>query len=221
MLGLFGVTAQTVAQTSLQHEVEQGAHSNRRGNQAPLPSQTDPMKDRMDGLTALYDAWRAALTIQANDARSLADNPNYQKMTEGQWSYYQEGQPPRPGQKCAATFVNMNGMLSIAAMGGYKEPALLLLSGMDVPSPNKETTIRATLHQTGERPQSVRVQNFTASGMDVGTIAFAVPSLEAAALGLEDKAEIAIEVDDKRIFALNYHSGHQASARLKRCAEAA
>lgn len=218
-LGLFGLSMHTVAQTSLQHEIEQGAHSNRGGEPRPPLPPSDPMKDRTDSLMGfagmLHDSWNRYVDAVG----TLANNPNYKKMAEGEWAYYQEGEPPAPGQKCAATFVNVDGMLSVAAMGGYKDPALLLLSGVDVPRPHNEGTIRATLHQTGERPQNVSVQNFTASGMNVGTVAFAIPSLEAAVQGLEDEAEIAVDVDGKRIYMLKYHSGHQASTELERCAK--
>lgn len=191
-----------------------------QGQQQPGTPQSNPMESAVNSMRALIELRHRSLAAAAQGLKSLASDPRYQKLREGYWTLYQEGAAPAPGQKCAATFMNMDGMLGITALGGYRDPALLLLSGADVPSPEETVQVNATLHQTGERPQTVPVYNFRAPGSDAGTVAFAVPSLEAAAQGLADKAEIAVDIDGKRIYAVKYHGGRQAGAGLEACARA-
>lgn len=202
----------------------QGWLNQQRQMQGQGPQQQSPQPDPMEGavnsMRALIDLRHKSLTAAAQGLQELASDPRYQKLMRGYWTQYQEGTAPAPGRKCAATFMNMDGMLGITALGGYRDPALLLLSGADVPSPEQMAKVTATLHQTGERPQTVPVYNFTAPGTDTGTVAFAVPSLEAAAQGLTDKAEIAVDIDGKRIYAVKYHGGNQAGAELEACAKA-
>src|SRR3546814_8130328 len=144
----------------------------------------------MNNMLALIDLQHKSLTAAAQVLQALASDPSDQKLRQGYWTQYQEGTAPEAGRNCAATFMNMDGMLEITALGGYRDPALLLLSGADVPSPEQMAQVTATLHQTGERPQTVPVYNFTAPGTDAGTVAFAVPSPEAAAEGLDDQAGV-------------------------------
>lgn len=188
--------------------------------QQPQSSGPDPMEGAVNSMRALIDLRQKSLRAAAQGLKDLANDPRYRKLMQGYWTQYQEGASPEPGERCAATFMNGDGMVGIAALGGYDDPALLLLSGADVPSPPQMAQIRATLHQTDERPQTVPVYSFRAPGTEVGTVAFAVPSLAAAAKGLADDAELAVDVDNKRIFSVRYHSGRRASAELERCAKA-
>lgn len=190
-----------------------------QGQQSSAP-QSDPMEGAVNSMRALIELRQQSLAAAVKGLKELASDPRYQKLMQGYWTQYQEGAEPEPGRRCAATFMNGDGMLGIAALGGYRDPALLLLSGADVPSPDQMAQVTATLHQTGERPQTVPVYNFTAPGTDAGTVAFAVPSLEAAARGLDDKAEIAVDIGGKRIYAVKYHGGHAAGSNLARCAAA-
>lgn len=154
----------------------------------------------------------------ADALSTLQGDPEEQKIFEGSWTYYQEGDPPIPGQMCAATFSSQDGMLSVAALGGRKDPAVLLFVGKDVPVPSEQTMIRATLHQTASSPQTVAAYNFTIVGGKVGAIAFALPSFDAAISGLLDESEIAVDVNNERVYSLKYNKGDMTKAELKKCA---
>ncbi|MCR4266550.1 hypothetical protein [Nitratireductor sp. ZSWI3] len=234
ILGLL-VASGALAQGHAERQRAQQRHSNEMNRQGylnqqrqmqgqqmqPGAPQGDPMADMMSNLSALIQIQRNRMNAAMGTMKALAADPRFQKLHGGYWTYYQEGNPPVPGQKCTATFANMDGMLSIAGLGGYKDPALLLLTGKDVPNPRREGRIQAVLHQSGERPQRVSVHNFTHPRMGLGTVAFAVPNLEAAVQGLEDKAEIGVDVNNVRIYTLRYHSGKQVGTQLQRCAKRA
>lgn len=193
----------------------QGQQSGPR--QSPQP---DPMEGAVNNMRALIELRHQSLTAAVQGLKALTNDPRYRKLMQGYWTQYQEGAAPEPGRRCAATFMNGDGMLGITALGGYRDPALLLLSGADVPTPDQTVKVSATLHQTGERPQTVPVYNFITPGTAAGTVAFAVPSLEAAAQGLADTAEIAVDIAGKRIYAVKYHSGREAGSALALCAGA-
>jgi hypothetical protein len=203
-------------QMNVQGYLNQQRQMHQQGQQSG--ASYDPLQPMVESLRAVIKIQQQQLHQAAGEMRTLMNDPKFQKLRNGHWTSYQEGFPTVPGEKCAASFFNMDGMLSVAGLGGYKDPALLILTGKDVPAPRREAQISATLHQSGERPQRVRVFNFKHPRTGLGTIAFAVPSLEAAVMGMDDKSEIAVEINKARIYSLTYHSGKKASASLARCA---
>lgn len=182
------------------------------------PTPEAPPVDPMIGMMTNLNAGLSTLSEMQAAMIEALNSPANTRLRNGYWSQYQDGEPPAPGQKCGATFANTEGLLGVVSSGGGADPAVLLVSGEDVPRSRQRVMITATLHQTGERPARVQAFNWMDPGSGLGSIAFAMPTLDAAIEGMADQAEVAVEVDGRRVYRLTYHSGKEASAALARCA---
>ncbi|MES2723570.1 MAG: hypothetical protein V4656_10495 [Pseudomonadota bacterium] len=91
--------------------------------------------------------------------------------------------------------------------------------GKNIPQPAAFREITATLRQNNERPATVRIYNLPASPKmpGVGTLIFAVPSLNGALSGMENKQEFAVSIEDQEVFRMSWKDGLVARDTLRRC----
>ncbi len=149
----------------------------------------------------------------------LESDPRFKRFATGGWDYYQSRLPAEPGEYCAATYLNRQGMITLTGVDKSWEGAMLIFVGENIPKPEAFRTITATLKQTGDLPTTVQVYNFarTPQMQELGTLVFAVPSMGAALGGITDALEFIIEIEGDEVFRLSWKDGLKARDQLRKC----
>lgn len=149
----------------------------------------------------------------------LRADPVFMRYYEGYWDHYQAREDAEPGEFCAATYVNMNGSITLTGSDKRWDGGLLMFVGKDIPQPKTFREITATLTQNDERPGTVRIYNMPASPemAGQGTLIFAVPSMADALSGMENEQEFAVSIEGKEVFRMSWKDGREARNALRRC----
>ncbi|WP_425258846.1 hypothetical protein ACPOLB_25405 [Rubrivivax sp. RP6-9] len=179
----------------------------------------DPMEDLVG--TAKQEI-RAHQAIESSKARAASD-PRRQKVDRGYWQFFQARRDARPGQFCTAVFWKADRMITISGPGGDFKGALLGFvaiepkDGFPRPDDAKSTQkIEVSLTQGADAPARVTAFNRTIGGL-ADEITFAVPTVDAALAGMEDRLRFRIDHGGRQVFALEWHSGLAAREQLQRC----
>lgn len=179
----------------------------------------DPMEDLVS--TAKKEI-KAPEAIDKSRKRAL-DDPRRKKVEAGFWQFFQGRRDAKPGEFCTAVYWQRDRMISIAGPGGSYRGALLGFvaieppEGFPRPDDAKATRkIKVTLKQGADAPASVMAFNSTIAGLS-DEVTFAVPTIDAALAGMEDKLRFKIDHEGREIFNLEWHSGFAARDMLKRC----
>lgn len=151
-------------------------------------------------------------------ARLRAD-PVFMRHYEGYWDHFQAREDAGPGEFCTATYVNLNGSITLAGSDERWDGGLLMFVGKDIPQPEAFREITATLTQNDERPATVRIYNMPASPEMAGhgTLIFAVPSMADALSGMENEQEFAVSIEGEEVFRMSWKDGREARNALRRC----
>jgi len=151
-------------------------------------------------------------------ARLRAD-PVFMRHYEGYWDHYQAREDAEPGEFCAATYVNLEGSITLTGSDKRWDGGLLMFVGKDIPQPGAFQEITATLTQNDERPATVRIYNLAASPEMAGrgTLIFAVPSMADALSGMDNEQEFAVSIAGKEVFRMSWKDGREARNALRRC----
>lgn len=151
-------------------------------------------------------------------ARLRAD-PVFMRFYEGYWDHYQAREDAEPGEFCAATYVNLEGSITVTGSDKRWDGGLLMFVGKDIPQPEAFREITATLTQNDERPATVQIYNLAASPEMAGhgTLIFAVPSMADALSGMDDEQEFAISIAGEEVFRMSWKDGREARNALRRC----
>ena len=209
---------------------EAEAHARAMNDIAATPPQYEGPQDGA-GEDARYDPVQNqisfmlhALEAQRMNAEALAEleaDPRYQTYLNGGWDYFQSGEAPRPGEYCTASFWSHEGAITLTGGGSDYEGALLMFTGEAVPKPRELEEVRATLSQTGARPATVKVFVFRHNETlgNLGTIAFTVPTMEAALQGMVDDMEFAVSIGRREVFRMAWRDGTVARNRLRECVD--
>jgi len=179
----------------------------------------DPMEDLVSTARKEINARDA---IEASKTRTLND-PRRAKVEKGYWQFFQGRRDARPGEFCTAVFWKADRMISISGPGGSYRGALLGFVAIEPPAgfPRPDDAqatqkVKVTLKQGADAPASVTAFNRTIGGL-ADEIAFAVPTIDAALAGMEDRLAFSIEHEGKPVFALEWHSGLAAREELRKC----
>lgn len=179
----------------------------------------DPMEDLVSTARKEINAGDA---IEASKTRTLND-PRRAKVEKGYWQFFQGQRDARPGEFCTAVFWKADRMISISGPGGSYRGALLGFVAIEPPAgfPRPDDAratqkVKVTLKQGADAPASVTAFNRTIGGL-ADEIAFAVPTIDAALAGMEDRLAFSIEHEGKPVFALEWHSGLAAREVLRKC----
>ncbi len=179
--------------------------------------------DPMDDLVST-----AKKEINAKDAIDTSKNkvlndPRREKMERGFWQFFQGKQGAKPGEACTAVYWQKDQMISIVGPGGdYKGALLGFIAVYPSPSfprpdnPKDTQKIKVTLTQGTDAPETVTVFNSTIAH-NSDQLLFAVPTIEAALAGMEDKLNFKIDYAGTKVFELEWHSGLAARDVLKQC----
>lgn len=160
----------------------------------------------------------AQLEADALEVRAQKE-ARYQRWLNGTWDFFQSREPAEPGEFCAALFQGPQGMITLSGFDHSWDGALLMFTGEDVPKPRSFREITATLTQTGEAPAVVRVYNYARDPRmnTLGTLVFAVPTMEAALLGVTDEQEFTISIEGRQVFRMAWKDGLSAVQELRKC----
>lgn len=163
----------------------------------------------------MMQATRLAQTIRAE----MESDPRYQRWLNGGWDFYQSRQPAGPGEYCAATYLNRDGMITLTGVDSSWNGAMLMFVGENIPKPDRFREITATLTQTGDAPATVRVYNYERRPemSEYGTLVFAVPTMDAALDGMTDEIEFVIAVEGQEVFRMSWKDGLAARDQLRQC----
>lgn len=179
----------------------------------------DPMEDLV---ASAKKEIRVSEAMETSKARA-ANDPRRQKLAQGYWQFFQARREARPGEYCTAVFWKADRMITITGPGGDYRGALLGFVAIEpkdgFPRPDDVRVtqkISVTLTQGTDAPARVTALNRTIGGL-ADEIAFAVPTVEAALAGMEDRLAFRIDHDGRQVFALEWHSGLAARERLRRC----
>jgi hypothetical protein len=175
------------------------------------PPNLDPMGQALAG--ALQDM--AAARAQENSA--LLNDPKYRAYMNGEWSYFQDDKTPKPGEYCAAFFARQQGFVMLTGPGGDYEGALLTFWGADIPRPKKVRQIKVTLKQSNDKPQTVTAFNYFHPEQGLPAIALAVPSIQAALAGVDDKQSFELVVGGKTVAKVAWQGGNAMKKKLGNC----
>lgn len=173
----------------------------------------DPMMAEMQLATGI------AMEVAANHLAlaQLQADPRYQVYLNGGWDYFQDTQDPQPGEYCVAMFWKGDDVLAVTGPGGGYDGALLLFSSPDIPKPDSVRMVQVTLAQTGEAAQTVRAFNYAPPGHAWGTIALAVPTVQALLDGMLDQHAFELTYEGRTVSQIEWHGGLQAKAVLSEC----
>ncbi len=158
-----------------------------------------------------------------NKEYELLDNvrrdPALLRLVTGYWDSYQARQSAGPGQFCTASYINLDGVITVSGYDKSWDGGLLIFMGKNIPKPKALTELTVTLTQSGEKPAALKVFNPPAGekmGL-YGTLILAIPSMSAAVAAIEDKQDFTVTADNKEIFRMSWKEGSKARKALRDC----
>lgn len=156
---------------------------------------------------------------ELDEIDAMYADPRYQRFINGGWDHYQSRSPAGPGEFCAATYLSRDGMITLTGVDSSWDGAMLMFVGENIPKPETFREISATLTQNGEAPATVRVYNYERKPEmpEVGTLVFAVPTMNAALAGMTDELEFAISIEGEEVFRMAWKDGLTARDELREC----
>ncbi len=179
----------------------------------------DPLEDLVSTAKKEINAKEA---IEQSKDRVL-NNPRAEKLKKGFWQFFQGQSGSKPGEFCTGVYWQMGRMISISGPGGDYRGALLGFVAVEpkppFPRPDNPKDIqkvKVTLKQGSDAPATITAFNRTVAGF-ADEIQFAVPTIDAALAGMEDKLNFRIDYEGSNIFELEWHSGLAAREMLKKC----
>ncbi|MDD2837883.1 hypothetical protein [Sulfuricurvum sp.] len=141
---------------------------------------------------------------------------------EGYWQFFQASSQAEKGEYCTAMFSREGMSVSILGPGGDYKGALMMFGNLDdkntaFPTSKNSSKVTVTLKQGNDSPATVKAFNYSLGESQNPVIVFAVPTIEAAMDGMEDKLDFHLEYDGKKIGDIKWHSGNKAREELKKC----
>jgi hypothetical protein len=157
----------------------------------------------------------------ATSKEDLLKSDFHKKHTDGYWDFFQSNSSAKPGEYCTAMFMREGMSVAIMGPGGDYRGALMmflpLIDNEHFPKSKEARVIKVTLEQAKDPAATVGVFNFSIGAWEAPAIAFAVPTIEAALAGMEEKLDFRLDYEGKRIGEIEWHSGIAARDSLKKC----
>ena len=179
----------------------------------------DPLEDLVS--TAKKEINAKGAIEQSKDR--VLNNPRREKMEKGFWQFFQGKSGAKPGEFCTAVYWQKDQMISVLGPGGeYKGAMLGFIAVEPKPpfprpdNPKEIQKVKVTLTQGADPSATVTAFNRTVADF-ADEVQFAVPTIDAALAGMEDKLNFRIEYEGSKIFELEWHSGLAARDMLRRC----
>ncbi len=179
--------------------------------------------DPMDDLVSTAKKEINAKDAIATQKDRVATDPRRKKVERGFWQFFQAKSDAKPGEFCTAVYWKNDRMISISGPGGGYKGAFLTFIAIEpkppFPRPDDPKTIqkvKVTLKQGNDAPATITAFNRTIANFS-DEIRFAVPTIDAALAGMEDKLAFRIDYQGTEIFSLEWHAGFAARDMLRRC----
>lgn len=155
----------------------------------------------------------------AASKEEMFGSEEYKKWKDGHWQYFQANSAAKPGEYCTAMFIRETMSVAILGPGGQYQGALMMFTSDNDTFPKSEQprTIQVTLKQGSDPAATVGVFNFNLGKWQTPVVVFAVPSIEAALQGMEDKLDFHLQYEGQDIGSIEWHSGLGARDELKKC----
>jgi hypothetical protein len=177
-----------------------------------------------DALANIMDKTKQEINAKEAVAASKEDmfgSEEYRKMKDGHWQYFQANSSAKRGEYCTAMFIKENMSVAILGPGGQYKGALMmftsLVSNDTFPQSEQPRVIQVTLKQASDPAATVGVFNFNLGKWQTPVVVFAVPSVEAALQGMEDKLDFHLQYEGQDIGSIEWHSGLVARDELRKC----
>lgn len=150
---------------------------------------------------------------------SLRADPVFMRYWSGFWEHYQARADAKPGEHCAATFVNLDGSVTLSGWDQSWQGGLLMFVGKSIPRPKQFRQITATLTQNDDPAATVKIFNPPASAdlPGAGTLIFAIPNMADAFAGMEEDQRFVISIENQEVFRMSWNNGREARQSLRRC----
>lgn len=137
---------------------------------------------------------------------------------EGYWQFFQGKSQAAKGEYCTAMFSREQMQVSIMGPGGSYKGALMMFASLDESATfpySSSGKIKVTLKQGSDAPATLHALSQKIG--DTPVITFAVPTIDAAMAGMDDKLSFHLEVEGKTIGDIEWHSGLKAREELQKC----
>lgn len=196
-----------------QQEEERQRRRDLAAEAAQLPDKTQRLLD-----STLAMANVAKNTIE--DSARMSKDPRYAWVRNGKWEFFQDTHTKKPGEFCAAMFINVHGAVRVSGPGDAYQGAMLTFWGPNIPKPAAVRTIRVSLTQSDDgQTQTVNAFNYTDRSYkyEYGVIALAVPTADALLSNMQDKLGFRLDVGGETVLDIGWHSGFMARDNLRRC----
>ena len=141
----------------------------------------------------------------------------FNRYQNGGWEYFQDSNNPKPGKYCSALYAKGDVMVRISGPGRGYSGALMTFSGPDITGTRAVQKTKVTLNQSDGSSQSVKTFNYQLPGEVYASIAFAVPTIEAAMAEMKDAQGFDLLVKGKSVLKLDWHDGLAARHALQKC----
>ncbi|WP_347261910.1 hypothetical protein [Rudaea sp.] len=178
-------------------------------------------EETFDVLASVMDGSKKELNAKQETEKGKQDflKSKYGRLyKEGYWQFFQGKSQAAKGEYCTAMFSREQMQVSIMGPGGSYKGALMMFASLDESSAfplSPSGKIKVTLKQGSDAPATVTALNQQIG--DTPVITFAVPSIDAALAGMEDKLNFHLEVEGKTLGDIEWHSGLNARAELQLC----
>jgi hypothetical protein len=177
----------------------------------------DVLANVMDKTKEEINAKQAVATAQEDFFASDL----FKKMKDGHWQHFQANSKAKDGEYCTAMFIRDNMSVALLGPGGQYRGALMMFTALyntdTFPKSEQPRVIQVTLKQASDPAATVGVFNFNMGAMQTPVIVFAVPTIEAAMQGMEDKLDFRLQYEGQDIGSIEWHSGLAARDELKKC----
>jgi hypothetical protein len=151
----------------------------------------------------------------------LLASEHTKKFKNGYWEHFQANSDAKPGEYCTAMFVREGMSVAILGPGGKYRGALMMfmpvLDNPAFPTSSQSRVLQISLKQANDPVVTVGAFNFAVGAWEGPAIAFAVPTIEAALEGMEEKLDFHLAFEGKDIGSIEWHSGIAARDTLKNC----
>lgn len=178
-------------------------------------------EETFDVLASVMDSSKKELNAKLETEKGKQDflKSKYGRFyKEGYWQFFQGKSQAAKGEYCTATFSREQMQVSIMGPGGSYKGALMMFASLDDGSPfpySPSGKIKVTLKQGSDTPATLHALSQQIG--DTPVITFAVPTIDAALAGMEDKLSFHLEAEGKTLGDIDWHSGLKAREELRKC----
>lgn len=182
-------------------------------------------EEAFDVLGSVMDTTKKELNVkqEMDKGNKAFEKSKYGRFyKEGYWQYFQASSKAKKGEYCTAMFSKEGMSVSIMGPGGDYKGALMMFGSLDeqnsaFPRSTSSSKVTVTLKQGNDVPATLKAFNYTLGESQNPVIVFAVPTIEAAMEGMEDKLDFHLQYDGQNIGDIEWHSGNKAREELKKC----